>query len=93
MHICCAAVGRPGMLADVSLQSSIRRFELDTGRGEAVVEISAQIVGQSGRIIAGRLFSGNVPVASSDPAVVAAALDAALAQVMHDMVIWTAPKI
>lgn len=87
------AVGRPGMLADVSLQSSIRRFELDTARGEAVVEISAQIVGPSGRIIAGRLFSGNVPVASSDPAVVAAALDAALAQVMRDIVIWTAPKI
>jgi cholesterol transport system auxiliary component len=87
------AVGRPGMLADVSLQTSIRRFELDAARGEAAVEISAQIVNQSGRIIAGRLFSGNVPVASTDPAVVAAALDAALAQVMRDIVIWTAPKI
>jgi ABC-type uncharacterized transport system auxiliary subunit len=32
-------------------------------------------------------------VASSEPAVVAAALDAALAQVMRDIVIWTAPKI
>lgn len=87
------AVGRPGMLADVSLQTSIRRFELDAARGEAAVEISAQIVGQSGRIIAGRLFSDNVPVVSSDPAVVAAALDAALAAVMRDIVIWTAPKI
>jgi cholesterol transport system auxiliary component len=87
------AVGRPGMLADVSLQTSIRRFELDAARGEAVVEISAQILSQSGRIIAGRLFSGTVPVPSSDPSVVAAALDAALAQVMRDIVIWTAPKI
>jgi cholesterol transport system auxiliary component len=87
------AVGRPGMVADFSLQTSIRRFELDAARSEATVEISAQILGQSGRIIAGRLFSGTVPVASSDPALVAAALDAALARVMRDIVIWTAPKI
>ena len=86
-------VGRPGMLADFNLQTSIRRFELDTAQSAAVVEISAQILSQSGRIIAGRLFSGTVPVASSEPAVVAAALDAALAQVMRDIVIWTAPKI
>lgn len=86
-------VGRPGMLADVSLQTSIRRFELDAARSETIVEISAQILSQNGRIIAGRLFSSNVPVASSDPPAVAAALDAALAQVMRDIVIWTAPKI
>jgi cholesterol transport system auxiliary component len=87
------AVGRPGMLADVSLQTSIRRFELDAPRGEAIVEISAQIIGPSGRITAGRLFSGNVRVPSSDPSAVAAALDAALARVMREIVIWTAPKI
>ena len=87
------AGGRPGMLADFSLQTGIRRFELDAGRGEAVVEISAQILGQSGIIIAGRLFSGTVPVASSDPSTVAAALDAALTQVMRGIVMWTAPKI
>ena len=87
------AVGRPGMLADVSLQTAIRRFELDAARGEAVVEISAQIIGSSGRIIGGRLFAANVPAPSSDPEAVASALDAALAQVMRKIVIWTAPKI
>jgi cholesterol transport system auxiliary component len=87
------AVGRPGMLADVSLQTAIRRFELDAARGEAVVEISAQIIGSSGRIIGGRMFAANVPAPSSDPGVVASALDAALAQVMRKIVIWTAPKI
>ncbi|HUZ91730.1 MAG TPA: ABC-type transport auxiliary lipoprotein family protein [Methylocella sp.] len=86
-------VGRPGMLADFSLQTGIRRFELDAGRSTAIVEISAQILSPSGRIVAARLFSDNVPVASQDPAAVAAALDAALAQVMRDIVIWTAPKI
>ncbi|MGH6842767.1 MAG: ABC-type transport auxiliary lipoprotein family protein, partial [Methylocella sp.] len=87
------AVGRPGMLADVSLQTSIRRFELDVARSEAIVEISAQLIGQGGRITAGRVFSGNVRAPSSDPAAVAAALDAALAGVMREIVVWTAPKI
>ena len=86
-------VGRPGMLADYSLQTNIRRFELDAARSEAIVEISAQIIDKSGRIIAGRLFSDSVPVASADPAAVAAGLDAALSQVMRGIVIWTAPKI
>jgi cholesterol transport system auxiliary component len=86
------AVGRPGMLADFSLQTSIRRFELDAARGDAVVEISAQIIGPSGRIVGGRIFAANVP-APSDPAAVASALDAALAKVMREIVIWTAPKI
>jgi cholesterol transport system auxiliary component len=87
------AVGRPGMLADVSLQTSIRRFELDAARSEAIVEISAQIIGPSGRIVGGRIFAANVPAPPSDPAVVASALDAALAKVMREIVIWTAPKI
>ncbi|MGI8569654.1 MAG: ABC-type transport auxiliary lipoprotein family protein [Methylocella sp.] len=87
------AAGRPGMLADVSLQTSIRRFELDAARGAAIVEISAQIIGPSGRITGARIFAANVPAPSSDPAVVAAALDAALAQIMREIVIWTAPKI
>ena len=54
------AVGRPGMLADFSLQTSIRRFELDAARSEAVVEISAQIISSSGRIVGGRIFAANV---------------------------------
>ena len=87
------AVGRPGMLSDFSLQTSIRRFELDAARGDAVVEISAQIIGPSGRIVGGRIFAANVPAPPSDPAVVASALDAALAKVMREIVIWTAPKI
>jgi cholesterol transport system auxiliary component len=87
------AVGRPGMLADFSLQTSIRRFELDAARGEAVVEIFAQIIGASGRIVGGRIFAANVAAPPSDPAAVASALDAALAEVMREIVIWTAPKI
>lgn len=87
------AVGRPGMLADYSLQTSIRRFELDAARDEAAVEISAQIIGPSGRIVGGRIFAANVAAPPSDPALVASALDAALAKVMREIVLWTAPKI
>ena len=87
------AVGRPGMLADFSLQTGIRRFELDSARSSAIVEISAQIIGPSGRIVGGRIFAANVAAPPSDPAAVASALDAALAEVMREIVIWTAPKI
>ncbi|MGH6851650.1 MAG: ABC-type transport auxiliary lipoprotein family protein [Methylocella sp.] len=87
------AAGRPGMRADFNLQTTLRRFELDAARSEAAVEIYAQLVGPSGRIIAGRLFAANVPAPSSDPPAVAAALDAALVEVMRAIVIWTAPKI
>ena len=49
-----SARGWPARRAgDFSLQTSIRRFELDAARTEATVEISAQILGRSGRIIAG----------------------------------------
>src|SRR5262249_39551193 len=87
------AVGRPGMLADATLDTTLRRFDFDATRGEASVQISAQLVGVSGRIFASRLFSANVPVLSSEPSMVAAALDAALARVMREIVLWTAPKI
>jgi cholesterol transport system auxiliary component len=87
------AAGRPGMLADFSLQTNIRRFELDAARSEAIVEISAQIIGPSGRIVGGQIFAANVAAPARDPAAVASALDAALRQIMREIVIWTAPKV
>jgi cholesterol transport system auxiliary component len=86
-------VGRPGILADATLYTTLRRFDLDAARGEASVQISAQLVSTSGRAIAGKLFSAEVPISSSESSVVAAALDAALAQVMRAIVLWAAPKI
>jgi cholesterol transport system auxiliary component len=86
-------VGRPGILADVTLYTTLRRFDLDAARGEASVQIAAQLVASSGRAIAGQLFSAKVPISSSESSVVAAALDAALAQVMREIVLWAAPKI
>ena len=85
--------GGPGILADATLQTNLRRFEYDPAAGVAAIEISAQLAGTSGRIIATRLFSANVPSPSSEPAAVAAALDAALSQIMREIVLWAAPKV
>jgi len=87
------AVGRLGMLADYNLRTDIRRFEMDVTKGEAVVEISAQLTGSSGRILAGKLFSAAVPADKDDAATITRALDAALAKVLREIVAWTAPRI
>jgi cholesterol transport system auxiliary component len=85
--------GKPGMLADATLQTNLRRFDFDPARNEASIEMFAKLVHTSGRIIAGRLFSANVASPSSEPFAVAAAFDAALGQVMREIVLWAAPKI
>jgi cholesterol transport system auxiliary component len=87
------AVGRSGIVADHNLHTEIRRFELDSARGEVVVEIFARLSGASGQAVAGRLFSVQVPVTSDDPGYVAAALNSALKEVMRQIVTWTAQKV
>jgi cholesterol transport system auxiliary component len=87
------AVGRSGILADHNLHTEIRRFELDSGRGEAVVEIFARLSGSGGQAVGGRLFSAHIPVQSDDPAYVASALNAALKEVMRQIVTWTTQKV
>jgi len=87
------AAGKPGMLADATLHTNLRRFDFDPARSETSVEMFAQLVHASGRIVAGRLFSANVPSPSSEPSAVAAAFDAALGQVMREIVLWASPKI
>ncbi len=87
------AVGRPGMRADFTLETAIRRFEFDSTRGAVNVEIEAQLASASGRVAASRLFTAVCPAASGEPEAVAAALNLALEQVMRDMVFWAAPKV
>ncbi|ACK51722.1 protein of unknown function DUF330 [Methylocella silvestris BL2] len=87
------AVVSPGMPADYELRSQIRSFEYVAGRGAVFVEISAQIVGGAGRIVAGKIFSATAPAPANDGATVVAALNAATADVMRQIVRWTAPQI
>jgi cholesterol transport system auxiliary component len=85
------AVARPssGAVGDVQLISEVRAFQVATPSNEAVVEISAKLVGdQSGRILNGRIFRARVPVAAIDAANAARALDEALSVVMLDVVRW-----
>ncbi|MEJ0092281.1 MAG: ABC-type transport auxiliary lipoprotein family protein [Methylocella sp.] len=87
------AVGEPGIVSDYNLRTDIRRFELDVAGSIAFVEISAQLTGAGGRILAGKVFSASAPAPRDDGATVTKALDAALANVMRQIVLWTAPQI
>ena len=64
------------------------------GQEEAVVEISARLVEEgAGRIAAARVFAVRLPVAGEDGPAAAAALDAALGDVMGQIVLWTAGRL
>jgi cholesterol transport system auxiliary component len=83
-----------GATADYELGLDIRAFELDTASGQAHVEVAARIVSLgSGRIADVRIFSAREPVASTDAAAVAAALDRASATVMNQIVAFVAARL
>ncbi|MFN3688089.1 ABC-type transport auxiliary lipoprotein family protein [Salinarimonas sp.] len=83
-------VARPGdrVTPDYQLNSSIRTFEIDAGAGEAVVSITVRAVSEAtGRIAAARVFTARVPVEVVDARAMAA-LEAALGEVLLDIVRW-----
>lgn len=90
------SVGRPEdkIVADATLASEIRTFEIDTSAGPtAVVEITAKIVAEgTGRILAAQLFKARVPAAGTSGPQASAALDEALQRVLRDIVVWASPK-
>ncbi len=83
----------PGTVADYNLRTDIRRFEYDAGRAAVFVEMSAQITDPSGRVRAAKVFAASAPAPSDDGATVTRALDFALAEVIRQIVLWTAPQI
>ncbi|WP_034995643.1 ABC-type transport auxiliary lipoprotein family protein [Beijerinckia mobilis] len=86
-------VGRPGMAANFTLSSEIRRFELNAANFQTAVVIAAQLVDNTGRIRYARIFKASVPTQHDDGPSVSAALDQALGQVMRQIVRWAAPLI
>lgn len=89
-------VSRPDgrIVAQYSLNTEIRRFDMDLSRGEAVVEISARLVEEGvGRIAAAKIFSARLAPAGDDGPAAALALDAALGDVMSQIVVWTAGRL
>ena len=87
-------VGRPGLNADNALTSEIRRFEVDVTTGQAIAELSVKLVGdRSGRIRAAKIFTCLSPAPSKGPALIAGALDQALADCLRQVVNWTSGQI
>lgn len=86
-----ARASRPGdgVTPDGQLNLDLRAFQLDTGRGEVVVEIFAKLIdARSGRVARARLFSGRAPVGSANPAEVAPALDRVSSRIFGDIARW-----
>jgi cholesterol transport system auxiliary component len=72
---------------DYDVQTDVRAFELDARGKQVDVEIRVKLVSAaSGRTVASRVFKTEAPVASTEPAAVAAALDRALSEVMVEIV-------
>ena len=80
--------------ANYEVDLDIRAFELDVQSKEVNVDIAAWIVSLgSGRIVADQIFTLRTPVASTDPADVAAAMDQAASTVMTEIVAFVAKKL
>ena len=84
----------PAANASYEVDLDIRAFELDAQSKEVNVDIAAWIVSLgSGRIVADQIFTLRTPVASTDPANVAAAMDQAASTVMSEIVAFVARKL
>jgi cholesterol transport system auxiliary component len=89
------AVGRPGegLSIDYQIVTNIRAFEYreqsKTG-GYAHVEVFVKVMDdRNGRVVATRTITGNAPVTANTATAVVAGLDAALAEVLVELVRWT----
>lgn len=85
------AVSRPGdrVSPDFQINTEIRRFEIDTARGEAVVELSLRATRESdGRIARARIFRTSAPVRAVTGPDAVRALDEALSQALIEIVGW-----
>jgi cholesterol transport system auxiliary component len=86
------AVGRQGdrLAATYQLLLDIRTFQISVAdNAQAEVEITAKILGdRSGRILAARVFRTTAPAAGADGPNAVAALNAALAKLVTELVVW-----
>jgi cholesterol transport system auxiliary component len=79
---------------DYEVDLDIRAFEFDAETKEAHIDVAAWIVALgSGRIVADEIFTLRAPVASTDAATVAAALDDAASTVMTQIVKFVAKAL
>jgi cholesterol transport system auxiliary component len=74
----------------VSLALAVRRFDIDATRRAAQVEIAAQIVTASGRVVAAKIFSASEPVGAITAPEAVQALDRAFGRLIKQLVGWAA---
>ena len=89
------SVSRPGdgVSPDRALAWDVRRFEMDTATGQAVVDISVKILDSSGRVLAGQIFTAQTPGDANQGATASIALDAASNQVLRQIVAWASARV
>lgn len=89
------AVGRPGegLSIDYQIVTNIRSFEYreeSKDGGYAHVEVFVKIMDdRNGSVVATRTLTGNAPVTANSAEAVVAGLDAAMAEVLVELVRWT----
>lgn len=87
-------VGRPDdqLRVDVTLATEVRAFEIDVSRGNlATVTLNAKLVDErAGTIFANQTFTASVQAATNPVSAAISGLDAALQDVMKQILIWTA---
>lgn len=87
-------IGRPDdqLNVDVTLATEVREFEINVaGETTANVTLSAKLVDENNRrIYANEVFSASVPARVSPTSGAISALDAALQDVMGQIVVWAA---
>jgi len=77
-------------VADLVLQTDIRRLEVDVeGADAAVVSVYARLSNGKGTVYAARKFDARVSAASTKPDAVYSAFDMAFDQVITEIVAWT----
>ncbi|MET4633245.1 ABC-type transport auxiliary lipoprotein family protein [Kaistia defluvii] len=92
------AIGRPGegLSIDYQLLTNIRTFAFDvTPSGRfAEIEIFTQIMNdRTGKVVEAKLFKASVPVAEDTAPAAVTGLNAALDQVLVEMVAWAVPRL
>lgn len=80
------AVATTGTASDYILAADIRRFEIDSGSSQAVVEIAVRLVAaRTGKTLKGTIVSGSAPAPTTGAAGITAAIDAAFGQAADKM--------
>jgi phospholipid/cholesterol/gamma-HCH transport system substrate-binding protein len=80
--------------SDYQLLIDVRSFQISTApEAEALVELSARLVGENGKIKESRVFRSTVPAKIGDAAGATSALNEAFSKVAKEIVIWTAGAV